>query len=52
MKNESEHRRLDSNSEKDPEKLVPEAQPQPFHMPSFEYHAFCVRGNLLSSDMV
>lgn len=51
MKNESERRRLDSNSEKDPEKLVPEAQPQPCHMPSFEYYAFRVRGNLLSSDM-
>lgn len=51
MKNESRCRRLDS-TEKDPEKLVPEAQPQPFHMPSFEYYVFHVGGNLLSSDMV
>lgn len=51
MKNESGRRRLDS-TEKDPEKLVPEAQPQPFPMPSFEYYVFHVGGNLLSSDMV
>lgn len=52
MKNESGCRRLDSSTEMDPEELVPEFQPQPFHMPSFEYYTFRVRGNQLSSDMV
>lgn len=52
MRSESGRKRLDSSTEMDPEELVPEFQPQPFHMPSFEYYTFRVRGKQLSSDMV